>query len=93
MRTEAGSEALADCQFCVRGVNAAQLPFRVRTVELAIPPHGRGPIGTDVDDRNAIENPLLIRRVGLERFDHEPLIRVSLANVVPTHRQNGITRI
>jgi hypothetical protein len=53
--------------------------------ELGVPLHRCPPVGTDVDDRNPIEDALVVLGVCVESFDNEPLIGMCSTHVFPAH--------
>jgi hypothetical protein len=54
-------------------------------MKLGIALHRRRSIRAYLDDRDPIEDSARVGRVGLERFDHEPLIGMGGTHLSPTH--------
>src|SRR5262249_20134646 len=68
---------LFDVQVDHCGVGEAELALRVLAMERGVPLHRSASIAAHLDDRNLIEHAPAINRVGFQRFDHQPLIRIS----------------
>ncbi len=62
-----------------------QLAIRVGAVELSIPLLRHAPVSAYLHDRDSVEDTPTRLGVRVERFDHEPAIRVRSAHVFPTH--------
>ena len=67
------------------GVHEVQFPVGMLPVEHAIALEGCGSIGASLEDRQAVDDPPVVLRVGLERLDEEPPVGVGRANIGPAH--------
>jgi hypothetical protein len=76
---------LFDVELHVGRMNEAELSLGVQAMELAIALHRGASIGARIDDGNAVEDSSVANRTCLERLDHEPLVRLYLAYLFPTH--------
>ena len=54
-------------------------------VRLGVSLHRRTPVSANVDHRNSIDDALIILRVCVECFDHEPLIWMCITHLCPAH--------
>jgi hypothetical protein len=66
-------------------VHKVELSLRALSVQAFVALHGRGPICTRFDDRDPVEQALVVFCVCLKRFDNKPPIRICLAYLFPRH--------
>jgi hypothetical protein len=76
---------LLDIELRVGRVDEAELPFGVLAMELSVALHRGASVEASIDDGDPIEDPSVANGARLERFDHEPLVRIDRAYLGPMH--------
>lgn len=78
-------QALLECELGLARVHEAKLPARMFTTKLAVPLHRSSTIQTHLGNLHAIEDALVVDAMRFERLDHEPLVKMRRADLVPPH--------
>jgi hypothetical protein len=78
--------ALLDIELDVGCMDEAELALGVLPMQLAVALHcGASVDARRIDDGDPVEDPSVTNGARLERFDHEPLVRIYRAYLGPTH--------
>jgi hypothetical protein len=80
-----GPVTLQDSQRFPAGMDKVELALRILLVQAAITLQGHLTIGALFDHGQAIQPALVLFGMRFQGLDHQPLIRVSLANFTPLH--------
>jgi hypothetical protein len=76
---------LANIQAFASRVNDVHLSLSIFVVELLVSFHRNNRVRKRLNDGNVIQNPLIVRRMGFDSLDQQPLPGKALADLVPLH--------